>query len=555
MKKRMVWLLVLVFIVMAVFPAVALADEPDPDPDPDPDPTDTPEPVALLNLKFYLIDSNSYALPGYIVTIDNDRQSVADDNGIASFAAVPTDGTDTFKIFTPDKKQVGVCNLSYVKSDSTSVGPSTGGGGYQINYSTDDATIYLYMIADPKGDSSTGCHPADASDSPLTPGKQPPKPTPSPSPSPTSSSSAKPTASASASATASASGKTDPAVKGYVTEVGGVTPIANATVESLNNETGKSYTVKTDENGYYEVPAMAMGDHTFTVTAGDGSKIGYFDAMLSEGNATWAKYVPDSYGTYEISVKAGLKTMYMNVNQTNDASGLMINALSERELPSSAPPLCFDGVWQAVSTDNQPSLPQNQSWFLKVDGDKAYEYADIAGLASDSPTNTYDVEYQDDFTAHVMVGAASTSGNVPEDFYSTLIMHGSYSLSCAAYRDNFVMDRIVWNADDPNANLRLDGTWEAAALENEGDLLLSEVWYMKIDGDTVHLYENAESLGKDDPANNYKLEAMDDGSVQVISGEGGTVGGYFNVITLLAGGDTLRSMSPDATTIFYRMPG
>ncbi len=306
MKKRLLVFLVITILLVASFGGVANAADP------------------LLNLKLYLIDSNSNALPGYIVTIDNNTQSVANSNGVASFPAVNATGVDTFKVFTPDKKQVGICNLSYQKADKTSVGPAQGNGEYQLNYSTEDATIYVYLIVDPNGGSNTLCHPGDASDNPLTPGKLP-------TPKPSASASTQPSGSSSANPTAAPTAATNPHVEGYVIDEQSL-PVEHATVVSKNTDSGGSVSGATDSDGYYTLPGISEGHHVIEVYGDDSQMLGDVDVFVETGAMTGLK---DVDGDGVIDIHTGVGTLYLNL-QLEDEGGLKLLDVSEHDVGSPA---------------------------------------------------------------------------------------------------------------------------------------------------------------------------------------------------------------------------
>jgi len=317
-KKLLIFTVVLVMLIASVG-NIALAE------------TDGMTENPLLNLQLYLIDSNSNALPGYIVTIDNNTQSVANGNGVASFPAIKATGVDTFKVFTPDKKQIGICNLSYIKGEATSVGQPQGNGEYQLVYSTFDATIYIYLIVDPNGNSNTLCHPGDASDSPLTPGKKPV-------PKPSASASAQPSGSVQPSATATSTSSptktpepTDPQVCGYVIDEDSL-PVEYAMVQSENMDNGSTVSGSTDSKGYYMLPGMTEGRHLITVYKDESDILGDIDVFVETGAMTGLK---DVDGDGVIDIHTGLGTLYLNLQIEKDG-GLKLLDVSATDIGSPA---------------------------------------------------------------------------------------------------------------------------------------------------------------------------------------------------------------------------
>ncbi|MEG0833991.1 MAG: carboxypeptidase regulatory-like domain-containing protein [Christensenellaceae bacterium] len=285
-KKKLALLLVVILVLVSLLPMVALADD---------------EP--LLNLKFYLIDKDSTALPGYILTIDNETQSVANKDGILSFPAVDASKKDTFKIFTPDKKQIGACNMTYVKSDKTGIADSTVDGDYTLNYSTPNATVYIAMVANPNGSSTSSFHPALASDNPITPGKQPPKPAPTKKPDPV----------------------TNPVIAGFLIDTDGA-PIVHATIDSENDATKQSLSGVTDAAGYFVIPGISKGRHDLNVYDADGESLGDLEIDVVVGDNT---QIVKKNGKNELDLKAGLGTIYINMQMDGKGDIVLLDASSK----------------------------------------------------------------------------------------------------------------------------------------------------------------------------------------------------------------------------------
>ena len=100
----------------------------------------------------------------------------------------------------------------------------------------------------------------------------------------------------------------------------------------------------------------------------------------------------------------------------------------------------MDGIWKADRTEER-ELSDSEEWYLVVDGDKAYSYPNEASFENNEPEAVYPVQLQEDGTAHMMVGEVSTSGNIPEDYFSVLTLQPNGMLKCEAYRDVFIMER------------------------------------------------------------------------------------------------------------------
>lgn len=288
MKKSLLFIVV-AMLVLTLVPTMALAGNSE-------GMTEDP----LLNVSFNLIDGDDYALANYIVTIDNDHQSVSNKNGEASFPAVHANTNHTFKIFTSDKKEVGKCNITFEKANKTDVSGTSNSDGYEVQYSTFNATIYIDLIVN-----KDKTHPAKASDTPLESGKKHPSATPTPKPE-----------------------ITDPVIKGYLIDKDGYS-VDNATVQSKNNSTGKSLTGVTDETGHFSIPGITEGGHTLLVFDSTGNLLGdlVYDVVVGERTA-----IVESGGTEELDIRAGLGTIYVNIQQ--DGTDIIALSVSESELPN-----------------------------------------------------------------------------------------------------------------------------------------------------------------------------------------------------------------------------
>lgn len=242
-RRRLLILIVVALMALTLFPAAAMA-----------------EPGDVLNFKIYLIDKDSYALPDYIVTVDNNVQGIANEHGVLSIDGVSIEDVDTFKLFSKNKEQLGAFNMSYFNAPGTATNVSDEGGSYILNYSMPSSTVYMYMLYDKNSDNPF--HPVDASDNPLEPGKkrEEPKPTATPSAKP----SAKPSASASPTAKP-APDSPNPQVAGYVVDEN-MNPLVHAGVILVNDEKGGSLSVTTDEEGWYTLPGITTGQHSLYIS-------------------------------------------------------------------------------------------------------------------------------------------------------------------------------------------------------------------------------------------------------------------------------------------------
>lgn len=217
-------------------------------------------------------------------------------------------------------------------------------------------------------------------------------------------------------------------------------------------------------------------------------------------------------------------------------------------------PTSFDGSWQAVATEYQDNLSQDGTWFLVIQGGTAYEYADGQSFADDTPTGSYEIEILPDGTAQMMVGAASASGNIPEDFVSALTLYGSNSLSCEAYRDTFTMDRIA-GAAAPGQEAALDGRWKVVSTE-QYDLEEDQIWYLEIGGNTAKVYDDRQSPDNQTPTATYDIEMQADGMAHMMMGAASTSGNvpedFYATLSLLYDKSTMRCQAYRDTFIMQR---
>ncbi len=295
-KKRVLFLVLTAVFVFLMIPVTAMAGD-------------------VMNFKIYLIDQNNNCMPGYIITVDNNTQTVTNGEGIGSFNGLALEDVDTFKLFTPDgKKQLGGFNLEYIPYENTSIGYY--GDNYVLNYSTPDASVYMYWVYNPNAENPF--HPAQASDNPLTPG--PPKPAPAPT--------AKPSANPSAAPTAAPA--TNPQMVGYVVDEEGYA-VQHAAITSKNNKTGGSVTATTDDDGYYVLPGISSGEHTITFLTEDGTYNDTLQFNVKVGDKT--KIVKQSDELLELDVKSQSDVVYVNFMAGKDGNTDILEA-SNKVLPS-----------------------------------------------------------------------------------------------------------------------------------------------------------------------------------------------------------------------------
>ncbi len=310
-KKRFILIVVAALLALTLFPAVAMA-----------------EPGDVLNFKIYLIDKDSYALPDYIVTVDNNVQGIANEHGVVSIDGVYIDEVDTFKLFSKDKEQLGAFNMSYFNGLGTATSVSDEDGGYVLNYSQPNETVYMYMIYD-KG-SDRAFHPVKASDDPLDPGKkrEEPKPTPSPSAQPSQSSKPSPTAKPEPDSP-------NPRLSGYVVD-SNMKPMVHAGVILVNDEKGGSLSATTDEEGGFSLPGITVGEHSLYISPEQGGDVeDSIDFKVISGDSPNIIKRDDDDVEMVISKNGG--TVYANFMANDADNDVQILAVSDQKLNPPAP--------------------------------------------------------------------------------------------------------------------------------------------------------------------------------------------------------------------------
>ncbi len=288
-KNRFLMVLVVAVMVLAMVPATAMAGD-------------------TMNFKIYLIDQNNHALTNYIITVDNNSQAVSNSEGIASFNGLALQDADTFKLFTSDgKKQLGAFNMRYNVYEHTSI--DYDGSNYILNYSTPDASVYMYWIYNPNA--AIPFHPADASDDPLQPGSpMPKKDEPKPQPSPAK--------------------VTNPQLVGYLVDEDGKA-VKNAAIKSTNDKSGGSVTATSDSKGFFVLPGISAGKHTMSFKTEDSKYNDTFQFNVKVSDAS--RIVKQSDELLELDIKSYSDVVYANFLVGTDGN-VDILAVSNKVLPS-----------------------------------------------------------------------------------------------------------------------------------------------------------------------------------------------------------------------------
>ncbi len=354
-RKRFILIALAAMLALTLFPAVAMAEAGD-----------------VLNFKIYLIDKDSYALPDYIVTVDNNVQGIANEHGVLSIDGVYIDEVDTFKLFSKDKEQLGAFNMSYFNGLGTATSVSDEDGGYVLNYSQPNETVYMYMLYDK--DSDRAFHPVKASDDPLEPGKkrEEPKPTPSPSAKP----SAKPSASASPAPTAKPTPDSpNPRLEGYVVD-SGMNPMVHAGVILVNDEKGGSLSATTDEQGWFELPGISTGQHSLYVSPEQGDVEDSINFNVISGDAP--NIIIKGDDDVEMVIPQSGATMYANFMADDAANDVQILEVSGTPLNPPAPaPTAEPTTEPTTEPTAEPSASSEPTAVITVDP-----------TASPAPVNT-----------------------------------------------------------------------------------------------------------------------------------------------------------------------
>jgi len=324
--RKMGLVLVTVLLVLAVFPVTALAQ-------------------GTLSFKIYLIDKDSNALSNYIVTVDNNVQGISNADGVATINNVSTDETDTFKLYSPDGKTLmGAFNLTYnMSGDSTGLSDNImSDGSYLLVYSYPDQTVHMHMLYDK--DAGSPFHPVDASENALNPGKK--KSQPSSQPKPSGSSSSKPTAAP----------VTNPQLVGYLIDENGIR-IENATVTSVNNDSGGSVTATTDNEGAFVLPGISKGGHTIWFETEGGTFKDQLTINVSVADET--QIVKKSNEELEVDLKQGVDVVYANFKAGSDGNTEVLE-VSNRVLlsPATAEPTAEPEPTEESSGDPEEPTPE-----------------------------------------------------------------------------------------------------------------------------------------------------------------------------------------------------
>ena len=100
----------------------------------------------------------------------------------------------------------------------------------------------------------------------------------------------------------------------------------------------------------------------------------------------------------------------------------------------------IDGTWKAVRT-TEYDLDSSEYWYLVIEGNQAFNYPNVEDYKNGDASIVYPLERQSDGTAHLMMGQASTSGNIPKDYYSVVQLLDDNTLQVEAYRDTYILVR------------------------------------------------------------------------------------------------------------------
>ncbi len=114
--------------------------------------------------------ADGLALPNYIATLNNETQSIANADGTVYFAGIDPYSADTLKIYDPDKKNVGVCNIKFQQGNITTVAAVGTGGVYSVNYAKGTQDVFMDAVVDIAGNSDTLLKITQAASQPLPAG-------------------------------------------------------------------------------------------------------------------------------------------------------------------------------------------------------------------------------------------------------------------------------------------------------------------------------------------------------------------------------------------------